>query len=134
MSSNVRLALQYGSNMPVRVALALASTFWLLGLAQIALGDDVHLYRLMRGTHVGIWIAVFAVSSALLWWRIIDRRARPHAGRVINALTCALWLTITTATMCDTGFLAGAGDLTLFLMSAWTTLRTGLTGGDRETA
>lgn len=132
--NHARLALTYGSNMPIRVALALASSFWCVGLFVLAGTEDARFYRLMSGATPALWAAVFAANSAALWWRIFDRRPRPHFGRLINASTAALWLMVTIATMVDFGFLAGAGDMTLTIMAFWVVIRTDLTTTDRETA
>ncbi len=132
--NQARLALQYGSNMPIRVALALASTFWCLGLTLVATHHGEQICRPMSDSHPDVWALVFALNALLLWWRIVDRKARPQIGRMINALTSALWLAITTATVIEAGFLAAAGAFTLFVMALWASFRTDLTTGDRETA
>jgi peptidoglycan/LPS O-acetylase OafA/YrhL len=128
-----RLGLQYGSNVPIRAALALAAMFWSFGLVFVATNDGHQLYRLMADSHPLIWAIVFGIDSLLLWWRILDRKQRPHLGRLINALTSSMWLAITTATLIDSGFLAAAGGMTFFLMSLWAAARTDLTNSDRET-
>ena len=131
--NQARIGLQYGSNVPIRAALAMAAMFWAIGLVLVANNNGHQLYRLMADSHPLIWSLVFGTDSALLWWRIFDRRQRPHIGRMINALTSSMWLAITTATLIDFGFLAAAGGMTFFLMSLWAAARTDLTNGDRET-
>lgn len=127
-----RIALQYGSNVPVRAALAIACLFWSVGLLMLTSAKNPQIYRLMSDTHPDWWAAVFAINSALLWWRIFDRRPRAHLGRLINALTSTLWLAVTISTIAGEGFLAAAGSMTFFLMSLWVSVRTDLTPSDKE--
>lgn len=131
--NKARLALQFGSNIPIRGALALAAALWALGLLMVSLRSGHPVCKVMCDSHPLIWSIVMAANSALLTWRIFDRVQRPRMGRLINALTGALWLSITTSTLVESGFLAAAAGMTFFIMSVWAALRTDLTSGDKET-
>lgn len=131
--NHARLGLQYGSNVPIRAALALAAMFWAFGLIVVAINPGQQAYRLMSDAHPLLWALVFGLDSVVLWWRILARKPRPHLGRMINAVTSTLWLSVTTSTLIDSGFLAAAGGMTFFLMSLWAAARTDLTNSDRET-
>ena len=131
--NKARLALQFGSNIPIRGALTLAAIFWAIGLAMVSHQSDAAQCKVMCDSSPHIWAMVMLLDAVLLGWRIFERRTRPHMGRLINAMTSALWLSITTSTLVESGFLAAASGMTFFIMSVWAALRTDLTPGDKET-
>lgn len=79
---------------------------------------------------------IFALDSALLFWRIFDVQSRLWWARGINFATACLWVTIAAATLFVYGRpLPGAvGEIVLAIVSLYTLTRTDFTDRDRKNA
>lgn len=133
IGQDLKLALMYGSMMPLRWALALGSTiycvFTLFG--PDASGSLV----LASGWRCG-WAAVFGLNAFCQWWRIFDAQSRRWWALFTNLLTVCLWGGILVGTALASNYLSPGltGYIILELMAVLVFFRTEFTPRDKDTA
>lgn len=137
-TGSIWLSLRYSSPKPIRVLLALCAAVSGISFLFIAPGTEYmsrypHLFMILPSY---MWGALFCTASFAMFWRVFDPRSRIGWSRIINGGMFCLWCSFASANLWALGFFTP--DLSalfgLALASAWATLRTDLTSGDRADA
>lgn len=120
----------------MRVALTAAALLWAGLLMQDNVAARQPFATMFDVAPRFAWVGVFGLNAAALGWRIVATKPRITITRIVNASTCALWMTCVCAEVITRGTVCPdvSSDLVMLLSSVWVALRTSLTVDDRESA
>lgn len=137
ISDNWRIALNFGTTLPLRFFLALHSL--VLG-GQIEMGDHGMFTHAAYQTFFGaysyhIWSWLLITSGLLMLWRVFSPNGHFLAGLASNGLASAIWGAVVLSRLFVVGPLGILSSSTVvWLMALLCLVRSGATRRDVETA
>jgi hypothetical protein len=137
ISDNWRIALNFGTTLPLRFFLALHSI--ILG-GQVELGQSSMFTHAAYQTFFGayshhFWSGLLLSSGLLMLWRVFSPNGHFLAGFISNALASAIWGAVVCSRLFVVGPIGILGSGTVvWLMALLCLVRSGATRRDVETA